>query len=168
MVSVILVKEKLLKWIHGCVIHPPFVHQMFWSLWNNHLMNYPLYHKVTIIQWPPLVQQWSNHLTTCQTDNQKWPPNGGTATQAKKWPHSLPIQFLKHFAKKIGGHTVWPPFFVQTRWNVHWRIINYSPYVFVLKGNTKLAEEKLELVQYEPSPAGMVQSWIERYIGYLV
>ncbi len=30
------------------------------------------------------------------------------------------------------------------------------------QGNTKLADERLELVQYDPSPAGMVQSWIER------
>jgi hypothetical protein len=30
------------------------------------------------------------------------------------------------------------------------------------QGNTKLAEERLELVQYEPSAAGMVQSWLDR------
>jgi hypothetical protein len=36
-------------------------------------------------------------------------------------------------------------------------------YLLVLwQGNTKLADERLELVQYDPSPAGMVQSWIER------
>jgi hypothetical protein len=32
----------------------------------------------------------------------------------------------------------------------------------VLQGNTRLAEERLELVQYEASPAGMVHSWLHR------
>jgi len=38
-----------------------------------------------------------------------------------------------------------------------------QPRVILVQGNTVLKEEKLELVQYEPSPAGMVKSWAERF-----
>lgn len=47
-----------------------------------------------------------------------------------------------------------------------WReivVARKQPRMILVQGNTVLENEKLELVQYEPSPAGMVQSWRERF-----
>merc|ERR550519_1986317 len=41
-----------------------------------------------------------------------------------------------------------------------------QPRMILVQANTKLVDEKLELVQYEPSPEGMVQSWAERFPDY--
>merc|ERR1712240_292026 len=36
----------------------------------------------------------------------------------------------------------------------------------IVQANTKLVDEKLELVQYEPTPEGMIKSWAERFADY--
>jgi len=41
-----------------------------------------------------------------------------------------------------------------------------QPRMILVQGNTKLVDEKLELVQYDPSPEGMVKSWAERFPDY--
>merc|ERR1712004_716343 len=38
-----------------------------------------------------------------------------------------------------------------------------QPRMILVQANTKLVDEKLELVQYDPSPEGMVKSWAERF-----
>ena len=38
-----------------------------------------------------------------------------------------------------------------------------QPRMILVQANTNLVDEKLELVQYDPSPEGMVQSWAERF-----
>ena len=35
--------------------------------------------------------------------------------------------------------------------------------MILVQANTNLVDEKLELVQYDPSPEGMVKSWAERF-----
>lgn len=47
-----------------------------------------------------------------------------------------------------------------------WRdivVARKQPRMILVQGNTKLEDEKMELVQYEPNPAGMIQSWRERF-----
>lgn len=47
-----------------------------------------------------------------------------------------------------------------------WReivIARKQPRMILVQGNTRLSDEKMELIQYEPSPAGMVHSWVERF-----
>jgi len=47
-----------------------------------------------------------------------------------------------------------------------WReivVARKQPRSILVQGNTRVENEKLELVQYDPSPAGMVQSWKERF-----
>ena len=38
-----------------------------------------------------------------------------------------------------------------------------QPRMILVQANTNLVDEKLELVQYDPSPEGMVKSWAERF-----
>merc|ERR1719244_2026928 len=38
-----------------------------------------------------------------------------------------------------------------------------QPRMLLVQGNTRISDEKLQLVQYDPSPEGMVQSWSERF-----
>merc|ERR1712107_750767 len=38
-----------------------------------------------------------------------------------------------------------------------------QPRMILVQANTNLVDEKLEPVQYEPSPEGMVKSWAERF-----
>jgi len=41
-----------------------------------------------------------------------------------------------------------------------------QPRMILVQANTKLVDEKLELVEYDPSPEGMVKSWAERFPDY--
>merc|ERR1712059_204531 len=38
-----------------------------------------------------------------------------------------------------------------------------QPRMILVQANTEIKEEKLSLVQYDPSPEGMVRSWAERF-----
>merc|ERR1711936_995204 len=38
-----------------------------------------------------------------------------------------------------------------------------QPRTILVQANTKLVDEKLELIQYEPNMEGLVQSWVERF-----
>jgi dipeptidyl-peptidase-3 len=38
-----------------------------------------------------------------------------------------------------------------------------QPRMILVQANTRMVDEKLELVQYDPSPEGMVKSWADRF-----
>lgn len=50
-----------------------------------------------------------------------------------------------------------------------WRdivVARKQPRVLLVQANTKIEDEKLRLVEYEANPAGMVQSWADRFPDY--